>query len=169
MSGADRLARAAAPPLAAALVLGLVGLGGILAGVPWLFPSLGPTVAIQASTPTQPSARPWNVCAGHLIGLACGIAAVHLTGAAALPGVTEAHILSGPRLAAAVLAVLSSMGLQAAAKARHPPAEATTLLFALGAMQPDLRNALTVAAGVVLVTVLGEGCRRMFARAAQDS
>jgi CBS-domain-containing membrane protein len=164
VSGADKLARAAAPPLAAALVLGLVGLGGILAGVPWLFPSLGPTVAIQASTPTQPSARPWNVCAGHLIGLACGIAAVHLTGAVDLPGVTEAHALSGPRLAAAVLAVLLSMGLQAAARARHPPAEATTLLFALGAMQPDLRSALTVVAGVALVTVLGECGRRTFAR-----
>ena len=161
---AAKLAHAAAPPLAAAFVLGLIGLGGMAAGVPWLFPSLGPTVAIQAGTPTLPSARPWNVFAGHLIGLACGIAAVHLTGAVDLASVTEAHALSGPRLAAAVLAVLLSMGLQAAARARHPPAEATTLLFALGALQPDLRSSLTVAGGVVLVTVLGEACRRMAAR-----
>lgn len=165
---AGRLARAAAPPFAAALVLGLVGLGAIATGVPWMFPSLGPTVAIQAGTPTLPSARPWNVCAGHLIGLACGIAAVHLTGAVDLASVTDAHALSGPRLAAAVLAVLLSMGLQAAAQARHPPAEATTLLFALGALQPDLRSVLTVAGGVTLVTVLGEICRRMFARQANE-
>ena len=165
---AGKLARAAAPPLAAALVLGLIGLGAIAAGVPWMFPSLGPTVAIQAGTPTLPSARPWNVFAGHLTGLACGIAAVHLTGAVDLPSVTDAHALSGPRLAAAVLAVLLSMGLQAAAKARHPPAEATTLLFALGALQPDLRSALTVVGGVALVTVLGEICRRMFPREANE-
>lgn len=165
--GAENMLRAAAPPLAAACVLGLIGLSGMALGMPWLFPSLGPSIAIQAGSPGLPSARPWNVCAGHLIGLACGIAAAFLTGAAGEPGVAAAHALSGPRVAAAVLAVLLSMALQAAARARHPPAEATTLLFALGALQPDLRSALTVMGGVALVALLGEPCRRMSARKGQ--
>lgn len=163
---AETALKAAAPPLAAALVLGLVGLLGMWLDVPWLFPSLGPTIAIQAANPELPSARPWNVGAGHLIGMACGIAAVCVTGAAGEPGVAAAHALSGPRVAAAVLAVLLSMALQAAARARHPPAEATTLLFALGALQPELRSVVAVAGGVALVALLGEPCRRMSARAA---
>ena len=153
--------RGALAPVAAALVLGLIGVFGMALGVPWLFPSLGPSIAIQAGTPGLPAARPWNVAAGHLIGLGCGIAAVWLTGAAGTPGVTEAHALAGARVAAAVLAVLASMWLQAAAKARHPPAEATTLLFALGALKPDSHTVLTVLGGVALVTVLGEIARRL--------
>jgi len=161
--------KAAAPALAAALVIGLIGLLGMWLDVPWLFPSLGPTIAIQAANPELPSARPWNVCAGHMIGLACAIAAIFVTGAAGEPSVASAHVLSGPRVAAAVLAVLLSTALQAAARARHPPAEATTLLFALGALQPELRSALAVAGGVALVALLGEPCRRMFARLAVES
>lgn len=150
-------------PVMAALVLGLIGVLGMVLDVPWLFPSLGPTIAIQAGTPGLPSAKPWNVFAGHLIGLACGIAAVHLAGAAGTPGVAEAHTLAGARVAAAVLAVLLSLWLQAALQARHPPAEATTLLVALGALKPDLHTVLTIVGGVVLVTLLGEIARRLLA------
>jgi len=39
-------------------------------------------------------------------------------------------------------------------RASHPPAASTTLLFALGALQPTLREAALVAAGVLLVAVL---------------
>jgi CBS-domain-containing membrane protein len=148
-------------PVAAATVPGLIGALGMAVEVPWLFPSLGPTIAIQAGTPALPGSQPWNVFGGHLIGLGCGGTAVYLTGVASTPGVTEVHALAGARVAAAVLAVLLSMWLQAACKARHPPAEATTLLIALGALKPDLHNALTVLGGVALVTVMGEAARRL--------
>jgi hypothetical protein len=157
--------RDALAPVAAAVVLGLVGLLGIVLGVPWLFPSLAPSVAIQAATPALPSARPWNVFAGHMAGLACGLAVVFLTGAASTPGVVEAHALSGVRVAAAVLSVLLSMWLQSALRARHPAAEATTMLVALGTLEPTLRTALTVLGGAALVTVLGEAARRLLADA----
>ena len=52
------------------------------------------------------------------------------------------------------------MLLQHVAKARHPPAEATTLLIALGAMEPTMRSAITIVTGLTLVTVLYEGVRR---------
>ena len=155
--------REALAPLAAAVVLGLIGLLGMLLGVPWLFPSLAPSVAIQASTPALPSARPWNVFGGHLAGLACGLAVVYLTGAAGTPSVVEAHALSGLRVVAAVLSVLLSMWLQGALRARHPAAEATTMLVALGTLEPTLRTALSVVGGVALVTALGEAARRLLA------
>lgn len=158
--------RAIATPLAAAGTLGLIGLLGMAAQLPWLIPSLGPSIAIQAASPELPGARPWNVFAGHLLGLACGIAAVHLAGAAGTPSVIEAQALSGPRVGAAVLAVLLSMGAQEVIGARHPPAEATTLLFALGALAADLKTAATVIGGVLLLTVLGETCRRLLRSAA---
>jgi hypothetical protein len=155
--------RDALAPGAAGLVIGLLGMLGIVMGVPWLFPSLAPSIAIQATTPGQPSARPWNVFAGHMIGLGCGLAAVYLTGAAGTPSVTDAHALTAVRVSAAVLSVLLSMWLQGVLRARHPAAEATTLLIALGTLTPTLHTALTVTGGVTLVTALGEVTRRLLA------
>lgn len=160
--------RGALAGLGAAAALGLVGLVGMAAGMPWLFPSLGPTIAIQTSSPDLPSAQPWNVFGGHLIGLCCGLAAVYLTGAAATPGVADAAVLSGVRVGAAVLAVLLSMWVQAALRARHPPAEATTLLIALGALAPTLKTALLVLSGVALITIVGEASRRLARRTGTD-
>lgn len=99
---------------------------------------------------------------GHLIALLCALAVVFVTGAVDAPGVLEARALSGVRVLAAVLAVLLSMWVQTALRARHPPAEATTLLVALGALKPDVATVLTVLAGVTLVAVLGEAARRLF-------
>jgi hypothetical protein len=155
--------RDALAPGAAGLVIGLLGMLGIVMGVPWLFPSLAPSIAIQATTPGLPSARPWNVFAGHMIGLGCGLAAVYLTGAAGTPSVTDAHALTAVRVSAAVLSVLLSMWLQGVLRARHPAAEATTLLIALGTLEPTLHTALTVTGGVTLVTALGEVTRRLLA------
>jgi hypothetical protein len=86
---------------------------------------------------------------------------VYLTGAAGTPGVAETHALTGVRVTAAVLSVLLSMWLQGALRARHPAAEATTMLIALGTLEPTLHTALTVLGGVTLLTVLGEVTRRL--------
>lgn len=129
------------------------------AGTPWLFPSLGPTIAIQSASPEAQSARPLSVLGGHLIGLAAGFTAVFITGAASTPSVVDAHRLSGQRVGASVLAVLLSMLVQHFTRLEHPPAQATTLLLALGALQADASTAVTVIAGVLLIIVLGEGVR----------
>ena len=60
---------------------------GWFAGIPWLLPSLGPTLAIQTGTPLHASARMRNVAFRHVIGLAAGLLAVYLTGAAHQPAV----------------------------------------------------------------------------------
>jgi CBS-domain-containing membrane protein len=159
--------RALIPSLAAAAVIAVIGLLGMAAGMPWLFPSLGPTIAIQAGFPQWPSAQPRKVFGGHLSGLAAGYVAVYVTGAVHAHSVTGADKLTMVRIMAASLAILLSMLLQHAVKARHPPAEATTLLIALGAMEPTIRSAFILFIGILLVTLLGEGVRRTAGRYAQ--
>lgn len=68
-------------PIAGAVLVGFVGVLALLAGQPWLLPSLGPTAYPLAQLPAQPSGRAYNVLAGHLLGLAAGIVAVSATGA----------------------------------------------------------------------------------------
>ena len=60
---------------------------GWFAGIPWLLPSLGPTLAIQTRSATACEPRIRNVAFGHVIGLAAGLLAVYLTGAAHQPAV----------------------------------------------------------------------------------
>lgn len=145
----------------AALVIGIIGLLGFWAGFPWLLPSLGPTIALQAASPELPSAQPQHVLAGHAIGLVAGFLAVYLTGAHADPSATGANVLTLTRVAAAALAVGLAMTGEMLTKFSHPPAQATTLLIALGAVEPTIKGAFIVACGVLLVAGLGEAARRL--------
>jgi hypothetical protein len=76
-------------PVAAAVLLAVVGALALLAGQPWLLPNLGPTAYLLAALPALPSGRIYNVIAGHLIGLASGIVAVSLTRADTAPLVSK--------------------------------------------------------------------------------
>lgn len=150
------------PPAAlAAAAIGAVGLLGLWAGVPWLVPSLGPTLALQAASPEGEASHPWNVLAGHAVGVAAGLLAVYAVGAQAAPPVAASDLLTGARVGAAALAVGVAMAAGALLRAQHPPAQATTLLFALGAVAPTAKGALTLGCGVVLAAAFGEGVRRL--------
>ncbi|MCW8088190.1 HPP family protein [Sabulicella glaciei] len=148
-----------------ALVIGLIGLLGWWAGQPWLLPSLGPTIALQAASPELPASKPRHVLVGHAIGLAAGLVAVYVTGAYADPSVAGADALTLARVAAAALAVGLAMTGEVLAQASHPPAQATTLLVALGAVEPTIKGAASVVCGVLLVAAFGEAIRRLQARA----
>ena len=153
-------------PVLAGAVMAIIGALSWALHVPWLFPSLGPTIAIQAQAPDSDVARSWNVVVGHLIGATVGIACVHLTGVILELPVNISHAVSASRLAAAALAMFLSMALQHAAKADHPPAQATTLLVVVGALDADLRGASVLLAGILLVALLGESVRRAKSRPA---
>jgi hypothetical protein len=145
--------------LAVGSLLLAVGLIGLAAGQPWLFPSLGPTAFLQAEKPGEPSARFYNTVVGHLVGLGAGLAAVWLLGASTAPGVLAAQELAPARVWAAVLsAVLTMIGLSLL-RASHPPAAATMLLVALGGFEPTWKSAGTIVAGVLILAILGEGVR----------
>lgn len=146
-------------PLAVGSLLGAVGLIGLVAGQPWLFPSLGPTAFLQAEGPDKPSARFYNTVVGHLVGLAAGIAAVSVLGAASAPSVMATQVLAPVRVGAAVLAAALTMVGLSLLRASHPPAAATMLLVALGGLEPTWRASGAVAIGAVILATLGEGVR----------
>jgi hypothetical protein len=72
-------------PLAVGSLLSAIGLIGLAAGQPWLFPSLGPTAFLQAEEPGARSSRFYNTILGHTVGLGAGLAAVFLLGASSAP------------------------------------------------------------------------------------
>lgn len=136
----------------------IAGIGGLgtWAGQPWLFPSLGPTIFLQAVTPNDPSARPWNTVVGHAIGAGAGLLALFVCGADHAPLPASAGFVVGSRVAAAALAVALTVAGQLLIRAPHAPAAATTMLIALGGMQPDGRTLVALVVGVGLIAALGE-------------
>lgn len=146
--------------LAAAALLLVVGLLGVLVGLPWLVPSLGPSAVLLAVTPAHPTARPWNTIVGHAGGMVSGFAAVAVLGAATAPTVLGDHQLVPVRVAAAVLAIGLTVGAGFLLRASHPPAAATTLLVALGSIA-TLEQGLVALAGVVILTGVGEFLREL--------
>jgi len=146
-------------PMMSALLILLVGLLGLATGRPWLGPSLGPTIILVTMSPAHPTARGWNIIAGHFIGLAAGLAAVALLGAQAAANPMQTGQLEPVRVAAATLAILLTSAGGIITRSSHPPAAATTLLVALGAIAtPD--QVLATIVGVLIVAVAGEAVRR---------
>jgi hypothetical protein len=147
--------------VASALLVLLAGGLSLALGQLWLFPSLGATAYLLTVVPRARHARFYNIVVGHLIGLSMGLLAVWATGALRVPSVLAAETVSPPRLAAAVLAIALTIALGVLARAVHPPAAATSLLVALGAVPPTVHGALSIVAGVLIVATVGEGLRRL--------
>lgn len=146
------------PPLEGALIL-VVGLAGYISHNPLLFASLGPTAFEMIETPHSQTAHPYNIIAGHLIGILAALTALWLTHARSAPGISAAGVPL-PRLWAAVLAaVLTALGTLLA-RARQPAALSTTLLMSLGVMQ-TARDGVVIMAAVLLMTAIGEPIRRL--------
>ena len=157
------------------LIWATLGEGGLvlaLAAIGWatkqplIFASLGPTAYELVEQPRLPSARPYNVIVGHLIGLGSGLLAVYVLNAWSAPNVISTGIVSTSRMwattASAALTTFTSLLL----KARQPAALATTLLVSLGAMQTP-RDAVAIVAGVLLIAAVGEPVRRFRLRQTQ--
>jgi CBS-domain-containing membrane protein len=143
-------------PLASCAAIGVPGLIAILTHHLILFASLGPTSVMIAQQPLLASTKPYNAIVGHMIGLGAGFFAVWVLGIAGQPSVFVAHMVSAPRLCAALLAIAIAMSLEMLLKAQHPPGAATTLLAALGSFRLDWTDTWEVLVGVVAVTLTGE-------------
>lgn len=148
-------------PIASGFLMLTVGLLGLAFHQPWLFPSLGPTAFLQAEQPDQKTARFHNTVVGHLCGLAAGLLAVMVLGAATAPPVLATGELTPVRVWASVLAIALNMLLGFLLKASHPPAAATTLLISLGGFKPTVSDATQVVIGVLIVASVGEILRRI--------
>jgi CBS-domain-containing membrane protein len=151
--------------------LGKAVLGGILVMIPgalglvsgmfWLFPSLGPSYFMQVQTPQLKAAQPFNVVGGHLIGVGAGyLAVLALGGLSGIPSALSAHRLLTVHVVASGLAIGLMILVQLLAKAEHPPAAATVLLITLGGFRvawPDLSWLLV---GIAIMAITGEVARR---------
>jgi hypothetical protein len=147
-------------PLMSAVLTFIVGILSLLAGMVWLFPSLGPTIFLQTQKPADPASRFLNIVLGHLLGLASGFAGLFLFHAFNDPVTLQAKELTAGRLVAAVVALGLTLLLTLLLKAHHPPAGATTLLTALGSIQ-TAQDATNLMIGVLIVAAIGELIRLM--------
>jgi hypothetical protein len=146
-------------PLTSGILTLIVGGLSLLAGMVWLFPSLGPTIYLQTQKPAEPASRFLNVVLGHLLGLAAGFAGIFLFSAFNDPITLQTKELTPARLGAAVIALALTLLLTLLLKAHHPPAGATTLLTALGSIQ-TLQDSINLMIGVLIVAIAGELFRK---------
>lgn len=142
----------AAPICEGALIL-VMALASWIAHNPLIFASLGPTAYELVETPERPSARAYNVIAGHLIGVLAAFLAIYVTRAGDVPPLSASGIPL-PRVWAAALAAALTVFVTLIARATQPASLSTTLLVALGTMQ-QWRDGFFIMAAVVLMTVLG--------------
>jgi CBS-domain-containing membrane protein len=146
--------------LASALLIAVVGAIALLVGRPWLLPSIGPTAVLAGEMPAHPVSRPWNTIVGHLGGLLAGFTGVWVTGSMGQPVVLVDHVLTSPRVLAAIVAIALTVLVGAVLRASHPPAAATTLLVSLGSISTPV-DALNLIAGVLVIAVLAELVREV--------
>jgi CBS-domain-containing membrane protein len=94
--------------------LGEGGLVLAMAAVGWatkqplIFASLGPTAYELVEQPQLPSARAYNIIAGHLIGSGAGFLAVYLLNASAAPNVLATGVVSAQRVWAVAISPRSA-------------------------------------------------------------
>lgn len=142
------------------LAITVNGLAAFFLKQPLLFPSLAPTVFTVFRQPLSKDSSPRNVVLGHTIAAGVGFAFLWIFGLYGEPsvlreGVTLARVFAAAGSVAATEAALILLRIP------HPPAGTTTLLVALGLFTTP-RELAALAAGIVLVTVVGWIINRSF-------
>lgn len=137
-----------------------VGIISLIAGKPWLFPSLGPTAYLQVENPGLPSARFYNTIVGHYVGLAAGLISIAIFGLWTTPSILISHQLTAAWVGAAAIAIALTIVINMFLRSSHPPAAATTLLVSLGAFKTQ-NEILAIIAGVLILAIIGEALRRI--------
>src|SRR5271166_5074757 len=129
-----------------ALIL-LMGAIALAARRPLIFASLGPTAYELVEKPLAPTARTYNIIAGHIVGLGAGLFSIWLLAAWNAPKVLSTGSVTSARLLAAVLSVVITTAATLSLKASQPASLSTTLLVSLGSMQTT-RDAAAIAIAV---------------------
>ncbi|HEY8379120.1 MAG TPA: HPP family protein [Nannocystis sp.] len=154
-----RLARAARVFAGAGVAITVCSVMALETGMPWCFPSLGPTAFLAVAAPESPANRPRRVLLGHAIAIVCGGLALWVFGLGDAPPAFETGV-DAARVGAVSLALAATGGLAVLLDAEHPPAGATTLIVALGLLRAPRDLALMEVAVLVLVVVCA-GLRRI--------
>lgn len=120
-------------------------------GVPFVFPSLGPTAYLLFFMPLAESSSPRNTIIGHAIGLACGYGALTIATRIPVLASTAYSGIDWSKVVAAALSLALTGALMVLLKAGHPPAGATTLIVSLGVISMPA-HLLVIEAAVVVLT-----------------
>jgi len=127
-----------------------IGVFAWLADLPLVFPALGPSAFILFSSPLSPGGAPRSVVLGHFAALACGCVAWRLL--SFLAGAPVSLEAGGWSLfCSASLAMALSCLVLVRLSCPHPPACASGLVVALGAVT-HWQDLLFVALGIVWLT-----------------
>lgn len=133
------------------VAIGLMAAAALVTGVPFIFPSLGPTAFLLFYTPLLPTACPRNTLGGHAIGAAAGYLALALFGLTDnAPALVEG--VGWSRVGAAALSLGLTSGAMVWARVPHPPAGATTLIVSLGILREPWQLGVLMIAVLLLVT-----------------
>lgn len=134
--------------------IAMLALVAMATGSPFEFPSLGPTAFLFFFAPTSPAASPRHTICGHAIGIACGYAALLITGLQHAPPALAAGV-DLPRAMAAALSLASTGALMILFKVAHPPAGATTLIISLGMVtRPVYLAVIELAVGLLTLQAI---------------
>jgi CBS domain-containing membrane protein len=104
-----------------------------LTELPLIFPALGPSTFILFSAPLTTAGAPRNVILGHLLCMAIGYGVWHLVSYLA-GGPVSVETGGWPMFVSAALALTLSCLLLVRISCPHPPACASSLVIALGAV-----------------------------------
>ena len=152
------------PPALITLVLAVIAALSLWAQQAWLVPSVAAAAFLQVFSPEQPSARPYSIAVGQVVGGLAGFIGVLTLGTTVAPAFTGDHHLLAGRFAAIVVAVAISSIAQAGLGATSPAGGATAVVVASGVETATWLGAGRLLLGIALVTVLGEVARRIVLR-----
>ncbi|WP_458188340.1 HPP family protein [Haladaptatus sp. NG-WS-4] len=139
----------------ASVLLVLLGALAWASGLPFLFPSLGPSAFLLASKVSERVSQPRRVIGGHVIGVVVGLVLYHFVA----PGLSLTNPAPPFSMAALRLSLsgILSVGLTTAGMVvtdlRHPPACATTLIVSLGLLPKPTEGVVVIVAITLLVAV----------------
>ncbi len=129
----------------------LLGVIAMATGLPFLFPSLGPTGFLLFYDPQSQTSAPKNVLCGHVVGIVCGYFSLWATGLIHA-GSVLANGIDPSRIVAAALSFSLTSLLMTILGVHHAPAVATTLIISLGFMTV-IRDLVVIEISVGLLVI----------------
>jgi CBS-domain-containing membrane protein len=136
------------------VLIAVIGLAAWVAGLPMLFPSLGPSAFVLAMVPDDDVSDPRRVVGGHTVGIVAGLFAYHVlaAGLVVTQSVGPLSMVSLRLAASGVVATVLTVAGMLCLGVRHPPACATTLIVALGLLSTLIDGAFIImAVGLLIV------------------
>jgi len=133
------------------LSIALLAVLALATGVPFVFPSLGPTAYQLFFLPRAAASTPRNTLIGHAIGLVCGYGAYRIVGMPVSAALVQREF-DWRLVVAAALSLAATAAIMILLDASHPPAGATTLIVSLGIITKP-QDLAVIEAAVLVITV----------------